>query len=132
MERSEVMRRVRSENTKPELVVRKLLTELGYHYRLHPKDIPGKPDIAFKGRKKAIFVHGCFWHRHNCKRGARVPKTNQAYWIKKIKGNVARDTKVLEEINSLGWSVLIVWECETHQQAALKNKIMRFMSENVA
>lgn len=112
LSRSETMARVKSRNTSPELMVRRLLTRLGYRYRLHRRDIPGNPDIAFVGRRKAIFVHGCFWHGHDCKRGARLPKANADYWEKKIAGNRARDVAVREQLEQMGWEAMIVWECE--------------------
>ncbi|MBS0480266.1 MAG: DNA mismatch endonuclease Vsr [Proteobacteria bacterium] len=106
------MARVKSRDTQPERIVRRVLTQLGYRYRLHRSDIPGKPDIAFIGRRKAIFVHGCFWHGHDCKRGARAPKDNAAYWSAKIARNRERDRDTLTALTALGWRSLIVWECE--------------------
>lgn len=110
--RAAVMRAVKGKDTKPEMIVRRLLHGAGYRYRLHRADLPGKPDLAFSGRRKVIFVHGCFWHGHDCKRGARVPKTNTGYWTAKIARNVARDKKTAAEIDSLGWQRLVIWECE--------------------
>lgn len=112
LSRSETMARVKSRDTSAELKVRGLLTRLGYRYRLNRHDIPGKPDIAFIGRRKAIFVHGCFWHGHDCKRGARAPKANADYWAAKIARNRARDAEVRERLGALGWSALTIWECE--------------------
>lgn len=97
------MRAVRSKDTKPELEVRSLLHRLGHRFRIHRKDIPGNPDIVFPGRHKVIFIHGCFWHGHDCARGARIPVNNRDYWIAKIARNVARDTKHLSSLKSLGW-----------------------------
>jgi DNA mismatch endonuclease (patch repair protein) len=85
---------------------------MGYRYRLHSKKLPGAPDIIFPGRKKAIFIHGCFWHGHSCKRGARMPKTNVAYWRAKIARNVARDARRIPELHRLGWKAKVVWECQ--------------------
>lgn len=111
-ERSAVMRAVKSRDTKPEMVVRRAAHALGYRFRLHRKDLPGSPDLAFPRFKKAIFVHGCFWHGHDCARGARKPKTNAAYWEQKIARNKARDARVRGELAALGWESLTIWECE--------------------
>ncbi len=111
--RSRVMRAVKSRDTAPEMRVRTAVSALGARYRLHRRDLPGAPDLAFIGRRKAIFVQGCFWHGHDCARGARVPKTNRAYWTAKIGRNVARDRKTRETYAEMGWDVLDVWECET-------------------
>jgi DNA mismatch endonuclease (patch repair protein) len=106
------MRAVKSRDTSPELAVRKILTAMGYRYRLHSEKLPGAPDIVFPSRKKVIFVHGCFWHGHSCKRGARIPKTNVTYWRTKIARNIARDKRMASELRRLGWKAKIVWECE--------------------
>lgn len=110
--RSEVMRAVKGKDTGPELKLRKALFALGYRYRLNAKDLPGKPDLVFPKHRTVIFVHGCFWHGHRCKRGARVPKSNRAYWTKKIAGNKARDKKNRKALEALGWRVITVWECK--------------------
>ena len=131
-ERSEVMRRVRSKNTAPELAVRKITYSLGYRYRLHLKNLPGKPDLAFPGKKKAIFVHGCFWHQHGatrCKK-TRVPKSNTDYWIEKLQGNVKRDRRNRRRLKKLGWETMIVWECEVVKTLALKRRIDKFLGED--
>ncbi len=128
MERSEIMRRVRSTDTAPELIVRKLAYSLGFRYRLHKKGLPGKPDLVFSGKKKVIFVHGCFWHGHKCKRGDRLPKKNMGYWKKKINGNVKRDKNHIEKLTKEGWSVLTIWECEMKDKNALTKKIVGFLS----
>ena len=110
-ERSERMSRVRGKDTKPELIVRRLLHGLGYRYRLHARDLPGKPDIVFRGRRKAIYVHGCFWHRHPdpaCKL-ARLPKTRQDFWVPKLEGNRQRDIENQRRLTEMGWEVLVVW-----------------------
>jgi DNA mismatch endonuclease, patch repair protein len=122
------MRAVRSRNTTPELAVRKILTALGYRYRLHRRDIPGHPDIAFVRKRKAIFVHGCFWHGHNCKRGARSPKANAEYWRSKISRNRERDITHAEDLNRSGWLRLVVWECELRDIDALRQKLLDFLS----
>ena len=111
-QRSAVMRRVKAKDTAPELAVRKTLTRLGARYRLHRKDLPGKPDIVMPGRRLAIFVHGCFWHGHDCARGARVPKQNRDYWLAKVARNRARDAHSQAALNAAGWRVETVWECE--------------------
>jgi DNA mismatch endonuclease (patch repair protein) len=111
-ERSAVMAAVKSENTAPERMVRRLAHALGYRFRLHRKDLPGAPDLVFPGRRKAIFVHGCFWHGHDCARGARAPKANAAYWQAKIARNHARDVANLTAIAACGWAPLVLWECE--------------------
>lgn len=110
--RSAVMRAVKSKDTKPEMAVRRMLHAAGYRYRLHRAELPGKPDLVFASRKKAIFVHGCFWHGHDCPRGARAPKSNSDYWKAKIGRNVERDKKVAAAFDSLGWKRLVIWECE--------------------
>lgn len=112
--RSANMRAIRSKDTQPELIVRRALREAGYTgYRLHRKDLPGKPDIAFIGRKKAIFVHGCFWHGHDCREGFRRPQSRQDYWIPKISGNQARDAHHRARLACEGWDILVIWDCET-------------------
>ena len=128
IDRSENMRRIRSRDTAPELAVRKILREMGFSgYRVHRKDLPGKPDVTFIGRKKALFIHGCFWHGHECKEGAREPKSNQRYWQTKIEGNRIRDERHLTELEKLGWKTLIVWECDLMNREALENKLSAFM-----
>lgn len=122
------MRRVHSKDTTPELLVRKLAHSLGYRYRLYRKDLPGKPDLVFPGKKKIIFVHGCFWHGHKCKRGDRTPKNNRQYWVKKIRGNVERDKKQRDALIKSGWSVLTIWECEVRNEDVLKQKLIKFLN----
>ena len=117
--RSAVMRRVKSRDTTPELKVRKALTALGARYRLHRADLPGKPDIVMPGRRLAIFVHGCFWHGHDCARGSRVPKDNRDYWVGKVGNNRARDARSREALAALGWRVETIWECDLKDATAL-------------
>lgn len=130
--RSRIMRAVKSGDTAPELVVRSLAHRMGYRFRLHRKDLPGKPDLVFPGLCKAIFVHGCFWHAHDCKRGARVPKTNQDYWRSKIERNRGRDTKNIAALNADGWKTLVIWECETHSERTLQKRMRAFLGANAA
>jgi DNA mismatch endonuclease, patch repair protein len=127
--RSENMRRIRSKNTSPELRVRSELRSLGHTgYRLHRKELPGKPDIAFLGQRKAILIHGCFWHRHDCKEGQREAKSNLEYWGPKIARNQQRDAEHLAALDAAGWRVLVVWECELRQPEALRAKLVEFMA----
>ena len=117
------MRQVGSKDTGPERAVRRLLTALGLRYRLHRKDLPGAPDIVLPGRRLALFVHGCFWHGHDCKRGARAPKTNEGYWRAKIARNVARDAASLAALADLGWRAEVIWECELKTPDALTERL---------
>jgi DNA mismatch endonuclease (patch repair protein) len=121
--RSAVMRRVKGRDTTPEMVVRRALTRLGARYRLHRKDLPGAPDVVLPGRRLAIFVHGCFWHGHDCARGARVPKQNRDYWTAKVARNRARDATVRAELQTAGWRVETLWECELKDAAALSARL---------
>lgn len=125
--RRRTMQAVKSVDTTPELAVRKILHGAGYRYRLHRAGLPGKPDIVFVRRQKVIFVHGCFWHGHDCSRGARKPKTNAAYWHQKIARNRARDSRVADQLRAQGWKVATVWECETKEVATLRKKLDRFL-----
>ena len=115
----------RARDTRPELAVRKLLTKLGYRYRLHARDLPGRPDIVFRGRHKVIFVHGCFWHRHPRCRFAYTPKSNVNFWLEKFEENVSRDRRVARALRSLGWGVVTVWECETANLDRLTDRLRR-------
>ncbi|MFV0475740.1 MAG: very short patch repair endonuclease [Pikeienuella sp.] len=129
MDRSEVMRRVKARDTRPELRLRRLLREIGRPgYRLQRRDLPGRPDVAYIGRKRAIFVHGCFWHGHDCRRGAREPKTNAEYWRAKIARNRARDEIAGAALAGAGWRVLVIWECEMKDEAALKARLAAFLA----
>ena len=127
-QRSATMRAVKSRDTSPELAVRALLRRFVPGYRLHRKDITGTPDIAYIGRQRAIFVHGCFWHGHDCARGARMPKANAEYWRAKIARNVARDARYQEALAAQGWRTLIVWECELKDDGALEKKLRAFLA----
>lgn len=126
-QRSRTMRAVRSADTKPEMIVRRLVHGLGRRYRLHAKDLPGKPDLTFRRDKRAIFVHGCFWHGHDCPRGARTPKRNAAYWQAKIARNRSRDAETLGLLATAGWRTLVIWECETRDRDALAHRLAGFL-----
>lgn len=121
--RSQVMGRVKGRDTAPELKVRRALTTLGARYRLHRRDLPGAPDIVMAGRRLAIFVHGCFWHGHDCARGARAPKANADYWRGKIARNRARDLETQAKLEALGWRVVILWECDLKDEASLRARL---------
>jgi DNA mismatch endonuclease (patch repair protein) len=127
--RSETMRRIRSADTVPELRVRRLLWHLGYRYRLHDKRLPGKPDIVFWGRKKVVFVHGCFWHQHEGCTDAALPKSNAQYWHPKLRRNIERDLNAVSTLEAEDWQVLVVWECQT-RQLGLSTILMRFMESS--
>ncbi|MBY3215940.1 DNA mismatch endonuclease Vsr [Rhizobium laguerreae] len=120
LQRSKNMRAIKSRDTRPEMIVRRVAHALGYRYRLHRRDLPGTPDIVFPSRKKVILVHGCFWHMHDCRRGYREPKENQDYWSKKIARNRDRDLRHHDELKLMGWQILTIWECETKGAAAEK------------
>lgn len=125
--RSWIMSRVRGKDTLPELTVRSLAHSLGYRFRLHRSDLPGKPDLAFLSRRKVIFVHGCFWHGHKCARGNRLPKSNRSYWCDKIKGNAERDKKHRRSLKRMGWSYLVIWECQLKDPARLVSRLTDFL-----
>jgi len=122
--RSEVMSRIKGQNTKPELVVRSLLHRLGYRFRLHRATLPGKPDIVLPRFKTVIFVHGCFWHRHKDCRFAYTPKSRTDFWLKKLGSNVIRDIQVTSDLEILGWRVITIWECELRDMDQLSIKIV--------
>jgi DNA mismatch endonuclease (patch repair protein) len=117
---------VRSKHTKPEWLVRRLVHGLGYRYRLHQPELPGRPDLVFRSRRKVVFVHGCFWHGHKCRLG-RMPKSRLDYWDPKIKGNRQRDIRVLRRLRRMDWKALVLWECRLHNHDALANKITTFL-----
>jgi DNA mismatch endonuclease (patch repair protein) len=122
------MQAVKSKNTAPEVYVRRLLHSHGYRYRLHRKDLPGCPDIVFSGWKRIIFVHGCFWHGHGCKRGSRVPKSNTEYWTTKVARNRGRDLLAQQQLEGAGWKVLALWECELRDELSVLNRVRRFLT----
>lgn len=125
--RSKLMARVRGKNTNPELVVRRLAHALGYRFRLHRRELPGRPDITFPSKRKVVFVHGCFWHRHpRCSR-ASLPKTRQAFWLEKFNRNVARDRRNIDALRAAGWGILVIWECETKDPTFIRERLTRFL-----
>jgi len=127
--RNRNMSKIKSTNTAPEMAVRSMVHRLGYRFRLHVKDLPGKPDIVLSKHRKVIFVHGCFWHGHKgCKRASR-PSTNTDFWNTKIDSNIARDRRVRKELNKLGWKSLVVWQCQLKKPDVLKRRIVRFLNE---
>lgn len=130
--RSANMSRIRSKDTRPEMIVRRMLHRLGYRFRLHARDLPGKPDIVFRRRAKAIQVYGCFWHRHTGCQDCSVPGSRQEYWVPKFAATVARDGKNLAEMRALGWDVLILWECETRDPLDLETRLGIFLGAPVA
>ncbi len=108
------MRSIRARDTHPERCVRSLLHRMGYRYRLHAHGLPGTPDLVFPSRKRIVFVHGCFWHRHTCRKGRSMPATRTGFWRKKLEGNKQRDQRVRRQLRRLGWRVFVVWECQLH------------------
>lgn len=126
-ERSRIMRAVKGADTGIELLVRALVHRMGFRYRLHCSDLPGKPDLVFAGRRKVIFVNGCFWHGHPCARGNRVPKTNRAYWVRKIARNVDRDVRNSAWLRADGWKSLVIWECETKDIGRVAARVKKFL-----
>ena len=129
LERSERMSRIRSSNTSPELALRRAMHALGFRFRLHRKDLPGRPDIVLPRYRTAIFVHGCFWHRHDGCKVASTPKSNTEFWIKKFDRNVARDVKSQETLEAQGWRVIVVWECELGSARKATDAALRVASE---
>ncbi len=129
-QRSFNMSRIKGKNTKPEMIVRKWLWRNGLKYRLHRNDLPGKPDIVFAGRKKVIFVNGCFWHKHNCKY-FKWPKSNTEFWRQKIEGNVRRDGDNFAALTAKGWGYMVIWECEIKEKnlEPLWERIKEFLNE---
>lgn len=129
--RSRLMSRVKNKNTRPELLVRSLLHRIGYRFRLHRRDLPGSPDIVLPKHRKAIFVHGCFWHGHDCPKGKR-PKTNREFWEAKLDLNIDRDRQNLEDLKRNGWEALTVWECELKDLEVAQIKLHRFMTRHIS
>jgi DNA mismatch endonuclease, patch repair protein len=133
VERSERMGRIRGKDTGPEMTVRRLVHGMGYRYRLHRRDLSGRPDLTFGKRRKAIFVHGCFWHRHGdsaCKL-ARLPKSRLEFWLPKLERNKVRDQENIDRLMAKGWSVLVVWECELNNPSSLSDRIRAFLNNEI-
>lgn len=128
-ERSERMSRIRGKNTKPEMRVRRMIYGMGYRYRLHQNNLPGKPDLVFPGRRKVIFIHGCFWHRHQQCSLARLPKSRLDYWLPKLDGNLKRDELNYERLKNKGWSVMVIWECELYDNERILFRIVEFLGK---
>jgi DNA mismatch endonuclease (patch repair protein) len=127
-QRRKNMSAIRGAHTRPEMIVRSLVHRLGFRYRLHRKDLPGKPDLVFSSRRKIIFVHGCFWHLHDCKYGRVKPATNTEFWHNKRLSNVERDKRHLKALKKDGWQVLVVWECEIREPEKLQQRLSRFLN----
>lgn len=124
------MTRIGPKDSKPEMIVRRLLHRLGYPYRLHRRELPGTPDIVFPSRRIAIFVHGCFWHRHPGCKAASTPKTRKDFWFRKFEANVARDARKVAELEADGWTVAIIWSCETKDRAGLASRLTDFLGDS--
>lgn len=129
-ERSAHMRRIRQRDTTPEMAVRRAAHALGTRFRLHRRDLPGTPDLVFPGRRKAIQVHGCFWHSHEGCRIARIPQSRTNYWLAKLARNVERDRRAIEALEALGWRALVIWECETRDPERLRDILSRFLRDD--
>jgi DNA mismatch endonuclease (patch repair protein) len=129
-ERSERMSRIRAKDTYPEMFVRRLIHSMGYRYRLHQRDLPGVPDLVFASRRKVIFVHGCFWHRHSRCKLARLPKSRREFWVPKLEGNRKRDRKNQRRLQAMGWDVMVVWECRLSDRDSLRDAVDRFLSKH--
>lgn len=129
-QRSALMTSIKGTDTKPEMTVRQICRQLGYRgYRLHRKDLPGRPDMAWIGKKAAIFVNGCFWHWHNCGKGRRTPESNAGYWVDKLKRNRLRDAGNIKALRSMGWRIAIIWECELVNKEYIEEKIHRLLKD---
>jgi DNA mismatch endonuclease (patch repair protein) len=124
------MSRIRKTDTNPELLVRRILHNLGYRFRLYRKDLPGCPDIVLPAHRKIIFIHGCWWHRHNCHLGRRKPKSKTGYWLPKLEANKKRDKENRRKLRGLGWKVLVIWECQIKKENQLINRITNFLKTN--
>jgi DNA mismatch endonuclease, patch repair protein len=128
-QRSALMARIRGKNSKPEILIRRIVHALGYRFRLHRRDLPGTPDLVFPRLNKIIFVHGCFWHQHDGCQFAYKPKSNSTFWKRKFSENIARDDRAICELKELGWNVLVVWECRTREPASLLRKLRTFLQK---
>ena len=127
--RSERMGRIKGKDTKPEMRVRQAVHAMGYRYRLHDKKLPGVPDLVFKGRRKVIFVHGCFWHVHEGCKNARLPKSRVEFWRAKLNGNKVRDERAIAALSAAGWQTLVIWECELRDMVAVTGRIKGFLGQ---
>lgn len=127
--RSANMRQIRDRGMKPEMAVRKMVHAMGYRYRLHRRDLPGKPDLVFGPRRAVIFVHGCFWHQHDCRDGHR-PKSNNSYWDEKLRRNVERDAVQIAALEAMGWRALVIWECQIRDPEMLRQDLHAFLGES--
>ncbi|EKE6108897.1 DNA mismatch endonuclease Vsr [Vibrio cholerae] len=127
-ERSERMSRVRAQGTKPEMKLRRLIHGMGFRYRLHRRDLPGKPDLVFLGRRSIIFMHGCFWHRHEGCGLARLPKSKRAFWSAKLEANKERDQKNISTLEAAGWRVLVIWECQLRDEGEVREVVKEFLT----
>ena len=125
------MRAVRGRDTRPEMTVRRLVHRMGFRFRLHRKDLPGKPDIVFPKLHKVLFVHGCFWHGHDCPRGSRVPVQNRVYWTQKIARNRERDKTAVSALASLGWKAAVLWECEINSTEQTTRQLRKFLGSAI-
>jgi len=128
--RSRVMAAIRSRNTRPERLVRRLAHGLGFRFRLHRRDLPGSPDLVFPRFRSVVFVHGCFWHRHTCTAGCKQPATNRAYWRAKFKRNKQRDVENKRALRQVGWRVLVVWECQLRHPESVKRRLLAFLAHD--
>ena len=128
-ERSRLMSLVRSKGTAPEMLVRRVIHRMGYRYRLHVSDLPGKPDLVFPGRSKIILVHGCFWHGHTCRHGQKRPAANGSYWTAKLDRNQSRDRSNRNQLRRLGWDVLVLWECKLKDESKLTESLVQFLGD---
>lgn len=131
-ERSRRMALVRSVDTKLEMAVRRLIHGMGYRYRLHSRDLPGTPDLVFRSRRSVVFIHGCFWHRHDGCSMARLPKSKVDFWTNKLEGNRARDARKVKALKKAGWRVFVVWECELKNKEKLAKRLRRFLDKGEA
>jgi DNA mismatch endonuclease (patch repair protein) len=129
-ERSALMSRIRGKDSAPELRLRRLVHGLGFRYRLHVAALPGKPDLVFVSRRAVIFMHGCFWHRHEHCPNARLPKSNVEFWINKLEENSARDARMVERLEQAGWRVMIVWECELSDLERVASRVKTFLAHS--
>lgn len=126
--RAAIMRSIKGKDTSPEMMVRRMVHALGCRYRLHVTSLPGRPDLVFPSRRRVIFVHGCFWHRHRCRKGRSLPASRIAFWRRKLELNAQRDRRVRRRLRTLGWSVLVIWECQLRRPDRVRRKLERFLT----